>query len=32
MIEKKRKYKLADFNYSLPDKYIAEYPAIDGNE
>jgi len=27
MIEKKRKYKLADFNYSLPDKYIAEYPA-----
>jgi len=27
MIEKKRKYKLADFNYSLPSKYIAEYPA-----
>ena len=27
MIEKKKKYKLADFNYSLPSKYIAEYPA-----
>ncbi|MEE8340591.1 MAG: tRNA preQ1(34) S-adenosylmethionine ribosyltransferase-isomerase QueA [Candidatus Neomarinimicrobiota bacterium] len=27
MIEKKKKYKLADFNYSLPNKYIAEYPA-----
>lgn len=27
MIEKKRKYKLADFNYSLPSKYIAEYPS-----
>lgn len=27
MIEKKRKYKLADFTYSLPDKYIAEYPS-----
>jgi S-adenosylmethionine:tRNA ribosyltransferase-isomerase len=28
MIEKKKKYKLADFNYSLPSKYIAEYPAL----
>ncbi len=27
MIEKKKKYKLADFNYTLPDKFIAEYPA-----
>ena len=27
MIEKKKKYKLADFNYSLPSKYIAEYPS-----
>lgn len=27
MIEKKKKYKLADFNYSLPSKFIAEYPA-----
>lgn len=27
MIEKKKKYKLADFSYSLPSKYIAEYPA-----
>ncbi len=27
MIEKKKKYKLADFNYSLPNKYIAEYPS-----
>ena len=27
MIEKKKKYKLADFNYSLPNKFIAEYPA-----
>jgi len=26
MIEKKRKYKLADFDYALPSKYIAEYP------
>ncbi len=28
MIEKKKKYKLADFNYSLPSKYIAEYPTL----
>ncbi len=27
MIEKKKKYKLADFTYSLPSKYIAEYPV-----
>ncbi|MBC8216668.1 MAG: tRNA preQ1(34) S-adenosylmethionine ribosyltransferase-isomerase QueA [Candidatus Marinimicrobia bacterium] len=27
MITKKKKYKLADFDYKLPDKYIAEYPA-----
>ena len=27
MIEKKKKYKLADFTYSLPSKYIAEYPS-----
>jgi S-adenosylmethionine:tRNA ribosyltransferase-isomerase len=27
MSEKKKKYKLADFNYSLPSKYIAEYPS-----
>ena len=27
MIEKKKKYKLADFSYSLPNKFIAEYPA-----
>ncbi|MEE9572565.1 MAG: tRNA preQ1(34) S-adenosylmethionine ribosyltransferase-isomerase QueA [Candidatus Neomarinimicrobiota bacterium] len=27
MIEKKKKYKLADFNYALPSKYIAEYPS-----
>ncbi len=27
MITKKKKYKLADFDYPLPDKYIAEYPA-----
>jgi len=27
MIEKKKKYKLADFSYSLPSKFIAEYPA-----
>ncbi len=27
MIEKKKKYKLSDFNYSLPSKYIAEYPS-----
>ena len=27
MIEKKKKYKLADFSYSLPSKFIAEYPV-----
>ena len=27
MIEKKKKYKLADFTYALPNKYIAEYPS-----
>ncbi len=27
MNEKKKKYKLTDFNYSLPSKYIAEYPS-----
>jgi S-adenosylmethionine:tRNA ribosyltransferase-isomerase len=27
MINKKKKYKLADFDYSLPEKYIAQYPA-----
>ena len=27
MIEKKKKFKLADFNYSLPSKFIAEYPV-----
>ena len=27
MIEKKKKWKLADFDYSLPEKYIAQYPA-----
>lgn len=27
MIQKKKKYKLADFDYSLPKKYIAQYPA-----
>ncbi len=27
MSEKKKKYKLTDFNYSLPSKYIAEYPS-----
>jgi S-adenosylmethionine:tRNA ribosyltransferase-isomerase len=27
MIEKKKKYKLAEFNYPLPNKYIAQYPA-----
>ena len=26
MIEKKRKYKLHDFDYQLPKKYIAQYP------
>jgi len=24
MIEKKKKWKLADFDYSLPEKYIAQ--------
>ncbi|MDG2266595.1 MAG: tRNA preQ1(34) S-adenosylmethionine ribosyltransferase-isomerase QueA [Candidatus Marinimicrobia bacterium] len=27
MIQKKKKYKLADFDYALPKKYIAQYPA-----
>jgi S-adenosylmethionine:tRNA ribosyltransferase-isomerase len=27
MIEKKKKYKLAEFNYPLPNKYIAQFPA-----
>ena len=27
MIKKKKKYKLADFDYPLPEKYIAQYPA-----
>jgi len=27
MIEKKKKWKLADFDYALPEKYIAQYPA-----
>ena len=27
MIEKKKKWKLADFDYSLPEKYIAQYPT-----
>ncbi len=27
MINKKPKYKLADFEYPLPEKYIAQYPA-----
>ena len=26
MIEKKKKYKLGDFDYPLPKKYIAQYP------
>ena len=26
MIEKKKKYKLGDFDYLLPKKYIAQYP------
>ena len=28
MIEKKKKYKLGDFDYPLPKKYIAQYPGI----
>ena len=27
MIEKKKKYKLSDFRYQLPKKYIAQKPA-----
>ena len=27
MINKKKKYKLSDFDYLLPEKYIAQYPA-----
>jgi len=27
MIEKKKKYKLGDFNYPLPKKFIAQHPA-----
>ena len=27
MIQKKKKYKLADYDYALPKKYIAQYPA-----
>ena len=27
MIEKKKKYKLGDFEYPLPKKYIAHYPG-----
>ena len=27
MIQKKKKYKLADFNYPLPPKFIAQYPS-----
>ena len=27
MIQKKKKYKLADFDYALPKKYIAQYPT-----
>ena len=27
MIEKKKKYKLGDFDYALPKKYIAQYPG-----
>ena len=26
MIEKKKKFKLGDFDYPLPKKYIAQYP------
>ena len=26
MIDKKKKYKLGDFNYNLPKKFIAQYP------
>ena len=27
MIDKRRKYKLSDFDYPLPKKYIAQYPS-----
>ena len=27
MIEKKKKFKLGDFDYPLPKKYIAQYPG-----
>lgn len=27
MITKKKKYKLVEFDYTLPEKYIAQYPA-----
>ena len=27
MIEKKKKWNLADFDYPLPEKYIAQYPT-----
>ena len=27
MIEKKKKFKLGDFDYALPKKYIAQYPG-----
>ena len=26
MIGKKKKYKLGDFNYNLPKKFIAQHP------
>lgn len=28
MVKKKPKYKLTDFDYPLPEKYIAQYPAL----
>ena len=27
MIEKKKKFKLGDFDYPLPKKHIAQYPG-----
>ena len=27
MIEKRKKYKLSDFDYPLPKKFIAEHPS-----
>jgi len=27
MIQKKKKYKLVDFDYPLPPKFIAQYPS-----